>query len=232
MNRSIHKNCGSSLVLAFFLGVSLVEPVRGEVSLFDYGLNQDGVVALAPAPVPPGSVFDTTTGLGTVRMTFAGPGVHSGILFVDHEMSEAVNTFFNELGDVSAGAPPAGLSWEIDEPGFQFGDIFDNFLAGTLDNSVGTLNPEDVSMAMAWDFVLAPGETGVINFVLTETQPVGFYLRHSDPDSGENVYFAASLEIKPGGQGVPDGDSTAVLLLGAVTGLMGLKRINRMSERA
>ena len=33
-------------------------------------------------------------------MTIAGAGLHNVDLFVDHEIDEAVNSFFNEYGDV------------------------------------------------------------------------------------------------------------------------------------
>lgn len=173
-------------------------------SLFEFGINRDGIYS---SVVPPGSLFDPVTGLGLVQLTFLGAGSHSGILFVDHELSEGVNTFFNELGGVS-GVPPVGVSWEIDEPGFTFGDIFDNFLSGTLDNSVGTPNPEDVSMAMGWAFDLVGDEVGTLSFLLSDTRPSGgFYLRHWDPDSGEQVFFSSALTIRGGGIVIPEGNA-------------------------
>lgn len=173
---------------------------QGEVALFQFASNKD--TAVSAGVVPLGSVFDTSTGLGNIRLDFTGAGTHAGYGFFDHEMSEAVNTFFNELGTVS-GAPSAGQSWEIDEPGFIFGDIHNNFLGGTLDNLIGTPNPEDVSMAMGWNLILGPGETGQINFFLTTTQPLGFFLRHFDPDSGEEIFLASSLSIRP--DPIPEG---------------------------
>ncbi len=186
------------IVLSLLVAAAGAIPLRAQadISLFDYGFNQDGVVTLAPAPPPPGSGFDTGTGLGLVRMTFSSGGFHSALLFVDHELSEAANTFFNELGSVSVGSPSAGLSWEIDEPGFVSGDIFDNFVAGNLDNSIGTADPDDVSMALGWQFILGAGEVGIVDFLLSETPPSGFHLRQFDPDSGENVYFSSALTVE------------------------------------
>lgn len=182
-------------------------PLRShaEVALFDYAFIRDSIVEVAPTPLPVGSLFDTSTGLGHVQMTFAGEGPHSALLFVDHEFSEADNTFFNELGSVSGAPVPVGLSWEIDEPGFSFGDIYDNFLAESLDNSIGTSSPEDVSMALGWNFILAAGETATVHFLLGSTPPSGFYLRHSDPDSGEAIYFSTSLSVTPPVGPVPEG---------------------------
>lgn len=201
--------------------ISFASPISvraGDIALFDWGLLQDGIVTGSGDPLPSGSTFDESTGLGTVRLEFAGTGAHHGVLFVDHEMSENINTFFNELGSTSVGAPPAGLSWEIDEPGFSRppGDIFDNFLANTLDNSIGFSREDDVSMALGWNFVLAAGETAEVLFQLSETQPSGFYLRQHDPESGEQVFFSGSLRIFGPSTSVSDGDvAMPALALGA-----------------
>jgi hypothetical protein len=63
-----------------------------DVALFGWGINQDGVITGVGDPLPPGAAFDTTTGLGTLSLTFSGSGLHSGS-DVDHELSVAVNTF-------------------------------------------------------------------------------------------------------------------------------------------
>ncbi len=159
--------------------------------LFEYAFNIDGAVANPPTngdPVPVAvnlSGFNTGTGLGTVLVTVTGAGSHSVSLFVDHEIDEAINGFSNEYGGVS-GTPAAGQSWEIDEPGYSFGDIYANFAAGSLDNSngVGAAAPDDVSMALAWDFTLNPDEQATLSFILSQTAPPGgFYLTQTDPDS-------------------------------------------------
>ncbi len=55
--------------------------------------------------------------------------------FFDHELH---TPFYNEFG-AENGAAGAGVSWQIDEPGFgdgnRLGTIFDNALANTLDNA-------------------------------------------------------------------------------------------------
>lgn len=206
----------SELLLASAFATAVAMPLRSaaEISLFDYAFIQDSVVSVAPAALPAGSVFDTSTGLGGVLMTFAGEGPHAALLFVDHELSEADNTFFNELGSVSGAPSPAGLSWEIDEPGFSFGDVYDNFLANSLDNAIGTSSPEDVSMALGWNFTLAPGETASVQFLLGATPPPGFYLRHFDPDSGESVYFSTSLSVFPAPVPVPEGGTLIAGMIG------------------
>lgn len=198
------------------------------INLFDYAFNIDGTITsqAAPAGVNVGA-FDTVTGLGTVSITVTGAGNHHVSLIVDHEIDEEENTFFNELGTV-AGAPAAGQSWEIDEPGFVFGDIYDNFLAGTLDDSIGTTEPEDVSMAIAWDFLLAADETALVRFFLSVDELTGLVLTQSDPDSQARVMFSSTLAIGGGGGGQDLPEPSALLLVGAaLLALLGARRKRR-----
>ena len=142
------------------------------ITLVDYGFNIDGVVSFSSLgdPIPAGvdlSNFDTSTGLGAIEILVQGPGVHYAGVFLDHEIDEAVNGFTNEVADVLG---VAGLNqfWEIDEPGFVFGDIFDNFTASAPGaNLLDTANAidaatfpsgDDAAMAMAFGFNLLPGE--------------------------------------------------------------------------
>jgi len=187
-------------------------PVSGGVELTEKVVNSDGAVNEAG--------FNSLTGLGTISVTITGAGAHKSYLFLDHELSSSVNTFFNETGATKPGAVPAGLSYEIDEPGWASapdgpGDIYGNVAAQTLDNGVfkvgaATLpTPNDVSMAFGWDVSLAAGETAYINYIVADSlQAVGarYYLVHSDPDSDESIYFATDLVIRGGGnQPIPEG---------------------------
>ena len=109
------------------------------VNLFEWGLNTGGSL-FSPGDTLPANVddsgFDFTTGLGALSLKISIPGNHHAAFFVDHEIDESMNTFFNEFGD-AVGTPAAGQSWEIDEPGFNppFGDIFTNFEVNSLENS-------------------------------------------------------------------------------------------------
>ncbi|HEY9105967.1 MAG TPA: PKD domain-containing protein, partial [Roseateles sp.] len=179
------------------------------LTLAEYAFHIDGTVHDYPAGSPPGAGpasvnlagFDTGTGVGSIFIRLSGAGSHHVGLFVDHEIDESINTFFNEYG-AAAGAPTAGQSWEIDEPGFRPvnpGDIFTNFSTALLDgsNGVPSTAADDVAMAMAWDFLLNPGESALINFHLSETAPgSGFHLVQTDPDSQLNVYLWSSLSIQ------------------------------------
>ena len=197
------------LALAALLALFSLQASAAAIALFDYRVNVDGNTA-------PGGVnlaaFDTGSGLGRLTVSVSGAGSHYVGLFVDHEIDEATNTFFNEFG-TATGAPAAGQTWEIDEPGFVFGNIFANFLAGTLDNGNGVpaSTPDDVSMALAWALSLAAGEFAVVDFLLSETAPSsGFYLAQTDPDSAATIYFSSRAEI---GRAVPEPGSLALFVL-------------------
>ncbi len=194
-------------------------PAFAVISLYDWAVNIDGSLSEFPSygvpdPIPSGmnvSAFDDTTGLGTITLTVSGAGSHYVGLFVDHEIDEAINTYYNENGD-AVGSPATGQSWEIDEPGYAFGDIYGNLLGSALDGSNGVPagSEDDVSMAMAWDFDVAD-LPAIITFNLSYTAPPSgwFYLVHNDPDSGESVYFSSSLTATV----IP---APGALLLGAI----------------
>lgn len=210
-----------------------------DYNLFDWGLNLDGVTYCAAGPgcmvepalpgdLPPSvtGVFDFASGLGTLSIEIGGAGGHSVDLFVDHEIDQATNTFFNEFG-APTNTAGASQSWEIDEPGFIFGDIFANFLASTFDNTnaVPQGMENDVSMGLGWDFILGAGDIATIDFVLDLVAPTsGFYLAHTDPLSNATIYFSSTLTIT----GVPEppvGMLSAIGLLGlGVSRLLGRRR--------
>lgn len=219
-----------NVLCAVLFSIALVTPAQATqiINLFDWGLNidgetfcdfgpctSDGLTDLTGVSGVDDSGFDFATGIGTILVTVEGAGAHSVDLFVDHDIDEAINTFFNEFG-FTLGTPAAGQSWEIDEPGFLFGDIFDNFLVSSLDNTnaVPQGSEDDVSMALGWDFNLGAGETANIAFVL-EVGSVclgstlngagfGFQLCQEDPDT-------ASTSVP---------EPTTFMLLGG--GLLGL----------
>ncbi|NTU43496.1 MAG: PEP-CTERM sorting domain-containing protein [Nitrospirales bacterium] len=180
--------------------------------LFESQWNIDGVVT---------SSVDGPFSSISWGTSLSGAGSHDVLLFVDPEIDEAINTFFNEYGSAN-GVPVAGQSWEIDEPGYVFGDIYDNFVAGSLDNAnaVPAGSEEDVSMALGYTFVLNPGDIADIRFDLSPTVPTaGFYLSLTDPDSQASLYFSGDLDIRTGNPVIPE-PSTFVLMGSAVAGLL------------
>ena len=214
-------------------------PAVAEISLYDWAFNINGSLAIYGEALPgvvDASGFDFDEGLGTLTVTLSGPGDYYVGLFVDHEMIEFGNTLSNEYGE-AVGTPAVGQSWEIDEPGFVFGDIDENFPYVTrapdsddlrLDNynNVPEGWEDDVSMALGWDFAipdlgLGGAESAEIVFDLRTIVPSGFFLMHHDPDSDEEVYFSSSLEVAH--VPVPGAALLGVLGLGSI-GWFGRRR--------
>jgi hypothetical protein len=108
-----------------------------------------------------------------------------------------------------------------------------------LDNGIGTsvygdtIFPDDVSMAMGWDFTLASDETATVDYLLSLIAPAsGFYLTHTDPDSQASIYFSSSLSIRGGGDPPPIPEPTTLLLVGiGLVGVAGFgrKKYNKLS---
>lgn len=187
--------------------------------------------------------WNDATGLGTLTLTFnpGAAGAYFFDAFFDHQLHVP---FFNEYGAVS-GAPAAGVSWQIDEPGFgdgnRLGTIFGNASANALDDTnhvPGTLsnlfndcggntpgNPpdpacnNDVSMALGFNFLLAADELAIITITASPTMPTGgFFLRQLDPDTPSDVFLVGMISIVSSRVPEPGTLSlvaTALILLGA-----------------
>jgi hypothetical protein len=203
-------------------------------NVFEYKSNMDGTIVhyYPPSPNPPtlDLPFDIDTSITPVSwpaiaITFTGTGAHNSLFYFDIEIDELANTFFNEYAG-TGGARAAGQSWEIDEPGYVFGDIYTNFTNGTLDNGNGVPStaPDDVAMALGWNFILAAGETATVVYRLSDTAPTSsFYLKQTDPDSQADIYFYSTLDIRGGGEPIPE-PGTLMLLGSGLLGLIGLGR--------
>jgi len=208
------------------------------IELFDYGFNIDGAISYPslgdPLPTEVDATgFDDLTGLGMLDITITGAGNHSVLSFFDHEIDVLINSFFNENGAIG-GAPVAGQSWEIDEPGYVLGDIVDNFEANMLDNfneiSIAAYpNGDDVSMAMGFNFALAAGQTATVSFNLSETNSApGFFLQHFDLDSVASIFLWGDLAIDGGGPTEPptslaEPGSLGLAMIG-IFSILGLRR--------
>ncbi|MBI4847457.1 MAG: PEP-CTERM sorting domain-containing protein [Nitrospirae bacterium] len=218
------------LIALVVIAVAASGATAATIGLFDWAFNVDGATyEFANGDSMPTSGV-LVGGLGTLTWSTSTAGNHNIIAFFDHEIDEELNTYFNEYGDTS-GSPAAGQSWEIDEPGYVFGDIYDNVLSGFLDNMNGvpSTSPDDVSMALGWDFSLLTGESADIEFILSDIAPSsGFYLAHTDPRSQATIYYSSNLEISGGGPTPVPEPGTVMLLGSGIAGLFffGKKRLS------
>lgn len=226
-----------AVLTAMIVGLSASVSSAASVQLYDWNFYVDGdrYYALNHDELPAAGSFDEETGLGTLTWTTGAAGSHTFLAMFDHEIDQASNTFFNEFG--SAGGPPAdGQSWEIDEPGFMFGDIYDNVLEGVLDNTNGVSagSEDDVSMALGWDFYLEDDQTAEItlNLMLLSLHDAlpasGFYLQQVDPESNCAIYFYSSLTVS---DHAPVPEPATMLLFGpALAGLFGYIRRKKIHK--
>ncbi len=185
-----------SLCLAFN-----VSPASASSVLYDWAFNLDGEIYEDwRSDILPMSGDLDENGLGTLTWNTDVPGPHRFIAFFDYEIDQAENTFFNSNGQ-SVNLPPPELHWEIDEPGYTFGDIYDHVIDPSLpqlDNTtaMATGFEDDVSMAVGFDFTLNAGDSAMVTLVLSDTEPSnGFYLEHHDPVSQASVYLSALLDL-------------------------------------
>ena len=141
--------------------------------------------------------------LGAVGVTYTNTGTTPMnnvrlVAFADLDIDRNTNGFANEFGTmVSLAAPPgapagaiAASAWEIDEPGFLFGNILANAAAGALDNfnAVSNSAPDDVSFGLQFPIgTLAAGQLFTAQLQLDSNNIGG--LQQVDPASNRTVYL-------------------------------------------
>lgn len=234
---------------AIFAGMTLLASqgaAGATIDLAEWLVRIDADLYGTGIAAPPGQVdtsaFDFSSGLGTLATQVAGDGAHFVGWYFDHEIDQLSNLWGNEMGSAT-GTPTVGQTWEIDEPGFgqgggagpYVGDIYDNLdlssaAASLLDNLVfanatGSIpGPDDVSMALGWNFLLDIDEVATIRLTVSETPPTGgFYLTQKDSGTGAQIYLYGSL-------GVVAAPAPATLLLVA-SGLLCLGGSARKRSR-
>ncbi len=207
------KILGLTVGMILLLGLATPAASAANISLAEFAFNVDGTMNDF---LPPSSFtslsgfdlsgFDLTTGLGTIQASISGAGAHSLFSFFDPDIDVALNSFFNELGSAT-GILAGGQSWEIGDP---WGStIYTDVSGGLLTNSnLNGATPNDVAMAIGWNFTLTGSDVAKITFKLSQTQPSsGFYLTQWDPDSiaagdtSANIYFSSALNIGTPGPG-------------------------------
>lgn len=175
-------------VLAAIAWLGSAGPVgAAQISLFEAGINRDG-----DQPTPDGVAYDLdASGLGAIRVLVTGAGEHFVIGYLDFDIGDVAD---DEFGG-TVGAPGAGQSWEIDGPGFGFGDLYDNFQNGALDNSnaVPPDSPADVALGLGWNFILPSGAVEVVFHTSLERPDAPFYLWQSEQASDQTVYLWSTI---------------------------------------
>jgi len=210
--------------LSAFIAVPQLNSNALEDTRIGFGFNEFEAAGLAVAFTDQldadhyGSVTWTVTnatGQDLVDVRFFG--------FLDAEIDELTTSAFNEYGtlrrvDGAGASDPDPDYWEIDEPGFSFGDIYTNLLAGALDNA------NAVPAGAAWDVSLALGfQVGdlladqrlVATFEISD-QDIGG-LSHTDAFSNTTLFFNGSVQIQPAAR-IPEPHALGLFGLG----LMGL----------
>lgn len=126
------------------------------------------------------------------------------VFFLDADLERDSNTFFNEYGTflslaLSPGATPgavAATTWEIDEPGFLFGDIAQHVETGLLDNTnaVPMGAPDDVALALGFPVgTVAANSVLSLKGLIAATNIGG--LSQTDSTSQSQFYFNGYVEV-------------------------------------
>lgn len=121
--------------------------------------------------------------------------------FVDAEIVEKDKSFVNEYGEYVAitGSGSGDVnpdSWEIDEPGYVFGDIYDNLLLGSLDNTNAIPHglEDDVSLALGFELGdILNGQAWTMTLTISDIDIGGLY--HGNVGGSEGAYVNGSVVL-------------------------------------
>lgn len=202
----------------------------GTVFQFDNYVNTGGggdEIGIAPEF---DVVFDATLGDGdtdlilTYELTrLVGSSDVTWISFLDADIDADTNTFFNESA-TTGGTLAAGQNFEVDEPGFLFGDIIDNIFYDELDgtNAFDGASPDDVSMALSFELgLMEAGDTAWVEIMISEDgDHLGpFWITHFDTDEYADTEITLSGRANFKGDGakpIPEPSAALVFALGAL----------------
>jgi hypothetical protein len=156
------------------------------VNGFDLNGGQAGTSAqLSGQSLPAGLAFGFSAALSNQTdavLTYVFTNLSSGgftnlrfSVLLDAEIDQELNTFFNESGAV-IGTPGNGAGdvspdmWQIDEPGFVNGTLFNNLFLGALNNSnsVPPSAPNDVAFGLGFFLGdLSPGQSAAVSVMIS-----------------------------------------------------------------
>ena len=165
------------------------------------------------------------------------------LAFVDLDVDAATNGYANEYGAlVSLGTPPGSIagaiaasSWEIDEPGFLFGNIFQHLNSGSLDNanSVGIGSIDDVSFALGFVIPEVKANQRATVFVRLNSSDIGGLVQ-VDPDSNMRIWVNgyAAMDAPPPMPETTPAPSSAILVLGSLAVTLAWQWRKRRATRA
>lgn len=141
--------------------------------------------------------------------------------FLDADIDVDTNTFYNEKA-YTGGSLAAGQNYEIDEPGFLFGDIYDNLFAGELDGTNAFGPADDVSMALSFDLgYLGQGQSALVEIMISEDGDFlgPFWMTQYDPESEDTTITYSGRASRVGGgptSAIPEPSAALVFALGTL----------------
>jgi MYXO-CTERM domain-containing protein len=190
--------------------------------------------------------FDAASGTGSLKVKILATGAYDfGVLF-DHEIKDATGVAFYANNGEALGAPPAGMSWEIDEPeigGWNYtGDIFTNLVNVTLDNqpffngSDTWTDPEDVAMALGFQLNIPQKHHAVVTLTVSTQDPGSGFRLHQWAVNGQqetaHLYLRGSAAyINDEGGPPPVPEPWQAPLVAAALAALGVLRRGRTGRQ-
>lgn len=163
--------------------------------------------------------FGTPNTLGSVVITLAPGNSQFVLAYMDYDLNFPATGSFSDFGTV-VGTPPAGVTYELDDPNVS--NIFNDFAANALTgaNNVATPGgPPNVCCDVAWALGVGginvpTGYQALVTFTVATTPPgSGFYLQQTNqtPDlvPGEKIYLSETTTLEQ--TGAPEPASIAIL---------------------
>jgi hypothetical protein len=230
---------GTVVTLAWCAGAT---SARADAYLNDWCFNVNGanVVTASCNQGPPvslapnvnGSNFDFTLNnpsgtpntLGSVLITLAPGNNQFALAYMDYDLNYPNTGSFSDFGSV-VGTPPAGVTYELDDPNVS--NIFNDFSANALTDQNNVATPGrppniccDVSWALGVGGINVPtGDQALVTFTVATTPPAsGFYLQQTNQTptgaNGESIYLSETTTLEQ--TAAPEPASIALLGSGLI----------------